>query len=109
MALQQNGFDAFGALVGAYFLLVLGFGVSTLILARTTNARLRILAITIVLGLAGLCLAGLALWGIPINLAFNYPYYDTNVVSGGFLAIAGFLSAIVGAVIVGARRQQAGE
>jgi hypothetical protein len=108
LALQRGSFDAFSVLVGAYFLLVLGFVVSTLVLARATSARFRVHYLIIALALVGLCLAGLALWGIPINLAFNYPYYDTNVVSGGFLAIAGFLCAIVGAVFVGIRRQQTG-
>lgn len=105
LALQRSGLDAFGTLTALYMLVTLGFVAGTLISAATIQGRSRVSSITIVLALLGCCLVCLALWGIPINLEMNYPYYDVAFVYGGFLAVVGFLSGGIGAVIVASRHR----
>jgi hypothetical protein len=105
MVLQHGQVDALDVLAGALFLLTLALLITTLVLALATDARSRAASIAAILALVGLAVVGVALGGIPMALSLSYLYYEHNIAYGGGLAAVGFVSVLVGAALVGARRQ----
>ena len=103
MILQRGRMDALGVVTVAFLLLILGLLVTTCILASRALARIRadiVAVVTIALAFIGLFIVALVLGGASMSLSLNYPYYDTNIVYGGWLASVGFLIALVGSVFL---------
>ena len=95
--------DALGVVTVVFLLLILGLLVTTCILASRALIRTRadsVTAVAIALAFIGLLIVGLVLGFVPMSLSLNYPYYDTNIVYGGWLASVGFLIVLVGSVFL---------
>ena len=105
MVLQRGSIDSLGMVTVVFFLLALGLVGATFVRARTGDTRFRIDSITTALALVGVGVVILALIGIPMGLSLDYPYYDSNIVSGGGLAVVGFLSVLVGVALTRVRRE----
>lgn len=103
IVLQRGRMDALGVVTVVFLLLILGLLVTTCILASRALMRTRadsVTAVAIALAFIGLLIVGLVLGFVPMSLSLNYPYYDTNIVYGGWLASVGFLIVLVGSVFL---------
>jgi hypothetical protein len=92
MVLELGNIDAFGVMTATYFLITACLVVSSLIIALTDNSNKHSTATVICVWLAGtgVGMTTLALISIPMGLELGYPYNDTKVLYGGWLALAGF-------------------
>jgi drug/metabolite transporter (DMT)-like permease len=75
-----------------------------LTLTRTARRRSQAISITCALAVVSLVMIVLAVPAISFDLSFSWPFLDSNVVYGVFLAIAGFLSVLVGITMLSAVR-----
>jgi hypothetical protein len=56
--------------------------------------------IVIAMALVGLGAVVMTLLFLPIGLELGYPFYDVTIESGGFVAVAGLVCAMVGAALL---------
>jgi len=110
MVIQSGQLDAPRVMTWAFFLFILGMALSSLALALTRSARRRSQAASIACGSAvvNVVLMALAVPAISFDLSFSWPFLDSTIVYGVYLAIAGFVSVLVGVAMLsaaGAREQ----
>lgn len=101
MVLQHGGFNAAGVLTAAFFVVTGAVVLMScrLALPHTPDSASPPVFVVLGLALAGLVMASLALAIVPMGLSLDYPYYDTNVLYGAWLAVGGFGSVYFGAAI----------
>jgi hypothetical protein len=110
MVIQIGTLDSLRVFTWAFLLIILGMALSSLALALTRSARRRSQALAIACGSAvvNVVLMALAVPAIPFDLSFLWPFLDSTIVYGVYLAIAGFVSVLVGVAMLsaaGAREQ----
>ncbi len=110
VVMQSGLLGSLAVATWAFLLFIIGMALSSLALAFTRSARRRSQALAIACGSAVVCLVlmALAVLAIPFDLSFSWPFLDSTVVYGVYLAIAGFVSVLVGVVMLsaaGAREQ----
>ncbi len=96
--LQSGRLDATGVAVWVFALLNAGMTVAcvALAVARTPQGQATGRSLALVLAVVGLVMVGLALGGVPFDLSFSWPFLDSDIVYGLYLALAGMLCVIVG-------------
>lgn len=104
--LQSGWFGALGAATWAFLLLILVMALSSLALALAHTARRRSQATSHALAMAvmGLVMMALAVPAIPVGLSFSWPFLSSNVVYGVYLAVAGFVSVLIGLAMLASAR-----
>jgi hypothetical protein len=104
MVIQSGQLDSLRVFSGAFLLFIVGMALSSLALALTRSARRRSQAIAIACSLAAVSLAlmALAVPAIPFDLSFSWPFLDSTMVYGVYLAIAGFVSVLGGVAMLSA-------
>lgn len=110
MVIQSGQLDSLRVVTGAFLIFILAMALSSLALALTHAARRRSQAIAIACGSAAVnfTLMALAVPAIPFDLSFEWPFLDSTVVYGVYLALAGFVSVLGGVAMLsaaGAREQ----
>lgn len=110
MMLESGRLGALGVVTWLFLLLILGMALSSLALALTHTAHRRSQATFITRALAVVSLV-MMIVGIPIimfDLSFFWPFLSSTPTYGLLLAVAGFVSVLIGLTklsAVGARRQ----
>jgi hypothetical protein len=66
------------------------------------------MVIVIALALVGLGAVVMTLHFLPIGLELGYPFYDVTIESGGYIAAAGLVCALIGAALLTDARAPAG-
>lgn len=98
MLLSSGRLDPSVVMTGVFLLLILGMAVSSLAaaLAPTTRARSRAATTTGVLAVLSLVLLIVAVSSVAFDVSFSWPYLSSTVAYGLYLAVAGFLSVLIG-------------
>jgi hypothetical protein len=106
MVLQSARLDANGVVVWVFALLVAGMALTCLALAmaRSPQGQATGRSLALVLAVVGLVMVGLALYGVPFDLSFSWPFLDSDIVYGAYLALAGMLCVIFGVGLDSATR-----
>ena len=104
MVIQSGQLDSLRRVTGAFLVFILAMALSSLALALTRSAcrRSQSIAIACTLAVVSLLLMGLAVFAIPFDLSFEWPFLDSSIVYGVYLALAGFVSVLVGVALLSA-------
>lgn len=107
MVLQHGRFDVLGTAVWVFVLVLLGMALGSLVLARsqTLPGRSRIVYITGAMALIVFVMTGFAASEIPFGLSFNWPFLSSTILCGVFLALAGFVTVLLGLLLLVQPRQ----
>lgn len=106
MVLERGMLGTLGAATWAYSLVILGMVLSSLALVftHTTIKQSRAISIARALAVASLVMIVIVVPAVMVDLSFSWPYLNSNLAYGVFLAGAGILSVLVGVAIVRARQ-----
>jgi hypothetical protein len=98
IVLQSGQFGALGAVTWAFLLLILVMALSSLALAlaHTALGRSQARSMALAMAVMGLVMMLLFVPAIPFNLSFSWPFLSSDVVYGVYLAVAGFVSVLIG-------------
>lgn len=96
--LSSGRLDPSVVMTGVLSLLILGMAASSLAatLARTERVRSRAATIAGVLALMGLVLISVSISAVTFDLSFSWPFLNSTVAYGLYLAVIGFLSVLIG-------------
>lgn len=110
MALWRGQFDSLSGATAIFLLLIVGMVACCLATALNHSERGRASASASAFGLAvlGLVMMGLAMGAIPFDLSFFWPFLDSTIAYGVYLAAAGFVAVLLGlAILTGSARRPA--
>jgi hypothetical protein len=106
IVLQSERSDALGAATWAFLVLILvmAWSSASLALARTALRRSQATWMALAMAVMGLVMMLLFVPAIPFGLSFSWPYLSSDVVYGVYLAVAGFVSALIGLATLASAR-----
>lgn len=109
MVLESGQLGVLGVVTWVYLLLILGMALSSLTVLLTHTSRRRSQAISIARALAMMSLVMIVITvpAVIVDLTFVWPYLNSNLVYGAYLAGAGFVSVLIGlAMLTGGSTRQ---
>ena len=106
IVLQSGQFGTLGVATWVFLLLILVMALSSLALAlaRTAHRRSQARLIALAMAVIGLVMMVLFVPLIPTGLSFSWPYLSSDVVYGVYLAVAGFVSVLIGLATLASAR-----
>ena len=106
IVLQSGEFGALGVVTWVFllFILVMALSSASLALARTALRRSQATWMALAMAVMGLVMMVLFVPAIPFNLSFSWPFLNSDVVYGVYLAVAGFVSALIGLATLASAR-----